>query len=195
MDQCQGHVDETHPFYHYHLPKDRAFPFITACLMGCVDLNVWTFTNPVNPPFSIGSNCSDVADTQYDYSSVKGLYAAAIQNKTAVAPTYVFSEYVASSQQPANTQSAPLPSPPAHPSPRPSSSLPLSPPVQPSPRLSSSLPLSPPALPSSPKPSPSQVQRPSAKPSQKATPSPSVKSSLKPTPSRRMPPPSRGQQA
>ena len=118
LDQCQGHVDEAHPFYHYHLPQNRAFPFTTACLMGCVDLSVWTFTNPVNPAY-IGPNCSDVAAKQYDYSSVKGLYEAAIQNQTAVAPTFVFAEYVTATQ-PLASSPPPSPAPPNSPSPKPS---------------------------------------------------------------------------
>ena len=112
LDQCQGHVDASYPYYHYHLPEGRSFPFTTACLMGCVDLNVFTFTNPVNPPY-VGSDCSDVADKQYDYSSVKGLFAAAIQNKTAAAPTFVFYEYVASTTQ-TEASSPPPPSPTSH---------------------------------------------------------------------------------
>ena len=42
LDECGGHADNTHPWYHYHVPNKRIFPYSLACLRGCVDETVWT---------------------------------------------------------------------------------------------------------------------------------------------------------
>ena len=36
LDDCGGHVDKTFPFYHYHLPHERKFPYLITCLRGCI---------------------------------------------------------------------------------------------------------------------------------------------------------------
>lgn len=34
LDECGGHTDAEHPFYHYHLTSD--FPYLPGCLRGCL---------------------------------------------------------------------------------------------------------------------------------------------------------------
>lgn len=34
LDECQGHTDAEHPFYHYHTTSN--FPYIVGCLRGCI---------------------------------------------------------------------------------------------------------------------------------------------------------------
>jgi hypothetical protein len=64
LDACGGHVDKTYPFYHYHLPADRKFPYTLTCLKGCV-------ISPTTVKGSLKSdtysNCQQATD-QYDYS-------------------------------------------------------------------------------------------------------------------------------
>ncbi|GAQ85383.1 hypothetical protein KFL_002320170 [Klebsormidium nitens] len=38
LDDCQGHKDTTHPYYHYHTTSN--FPYLTTCLRGCMDPNI-----------------------------------------------------------------------------------------------------------------------------------------------------------
>ncbi|GAX81170.1 hypothetical protein CEUSTIGMA_g8603.t1 [Chlamydomonas eustigma] len=92
LDQCQGHVDTTYPFYHYHLPYNWAFPYTTACLRGCVSKANWN-----NVPSSVicSSSSSQIYTLSSDFSSVVGLFKAAAQDKTAQAPTIKFLTYVA----------------------------------------------------------------------------------------------------
>jgi hypothetical protein len=65
LDSCGGHVDKANPFYHYHLPNGKAFPYTLTCLKGCVfqvqtGLSLATVTTTTCPK-----------DTkQYDYSSL-----------------------------------------------------------------------------------------------------------------------------
>jgi len=68
LDQCGGHVDKTYPFYHYHLPKDKAFPYTLTCLKGCI------YSDNGNPNIATTavttvSTCK-MQTTQYDYSSL-----------------------------------------------------------------------------------------------------------------------------
>lgn len=39
LDECGGHVDITNPFYHYHTPAGRAYPYTIVCLTGCIYSN------------------------------------------------------------------------------------------------------------------------------------------------------------
>jgi len=36
LDECGGHVDNTYPFYHYHLPNGLIYPYTVTCLRGCI---------------------------------------------------------------------------------------------------------------------------------------------------------------
>jgi len=68
LDSCGGHVDKTYPYYHYHLPKEKAYPYTLTCLKGCI------YSNNGNPSISTSaittvSTCKMQA-TQYDYSSL-----------------------------------------------------------------------------------------------------------------------------
>ncbi len=80
LDACRGHVDSSFAFYHYHLPLNYAFPYTLPCLMGCVS----------------GKGTCTPGSQQYDYTSVKDLFTAAIPTASAVAPSQKFTAYVAS---------------------------------------------------------------------------------------------------
>jgi hypothetical protein len=66
LDECGGHVDKTHPYYHYHLPKDMKFPYTLTCLRGCIyNVN----NNPhIQSQVKTIATC-EKADKQYDYTS------------------------------------------------------------------------------------------------------------------------------
>ena len=61
LDECNGHVDTSHNYYHYHLPANLTYPYTVNCLKGCLDNTV---------PKVTGEACN-AATTQYDYSSLK----------------------------------------------------------------------------------------------------------------------------
>jgi hypothetical protein len=66
LDECGGHVDKTHPYYHYHLPKDMKFPYTLTCLRGCIyNQN----NNPALQQYVKTTSTCEQADKQYDYSS------------------------------------------------------------------------------------------------------------------------------
>jgi hypothetical protein len=66
LDECGGHVDETHPFYHYHLPKDLSFPYTISCLKGCIFND--NGNNQVTSYVKTIETC-ELADTQYEYTN------------------------------------------------------------------------------------------------------------------------------
>ena len=78
LDACGGHTDKTYPFYHYHLPKAQAFPYLVACLKGCI------FSNQINGLTAVTVATCDKATTQYDYSTLK---VVAASSGTSPAPT------------------------------------------------------------------------------------------------------------
>eukprot|EP00936_MAST-01D_sp_MAST-1D-sp1_P000797 g797.t1 len=47
LDECQGHTDAEHPFYHYHTTSN--FPYLVGCLRGCIsaDMHKRIMTNTV----------------------------------------------------------------------------------------------------------------------------------------------------
>jgi len=67
LDECGGHVDATHPFYHYHTPKNYSYPYTLYCLRGCI-YNT-NGNNELSSYLKTNSTCTANA-TQYDYSSL-----------------------------------------------------------------------------------------------------------------------------
>jgi len=65
LDECGGHVDSTHNFYHYHLPANKAFPYTVSCLKGCI----YNGYSGLASYAKTTSTCSLQA-AQYDYSSL-----------------------------------------------------------------------------------------------------------------------------
>ena len=67
LDECGGHIDSEHKFYHYHVPSDSngniKFPYLANCLKGCVSTG-W-------PNRMLSSAECVPAETQYDYSTLK----------------------------------------------------------------------------------------------------------------------------
>jgi hypothetical protein len=66
LDVCNGHIDTTYPFYHYHVTANMTYPYTVNCLKGCISNTVNTLLN------SAATACTPQA-TQYDYSSLRML--------------------------------------------------------------------------------------------------------------------------
>ena len=64
LDECGGHVDVSNPFYHYHLPKNKAFPYLVTCFKGCI------FGKNGNGLTSVTLATCNLNTTQYNYSSI-----------------------------------------------------------------------------------------------------------------------------
>ncbi|KAI8853946.1 hypothetical protein BC829DRAFT_429764 [Chytridium lagenaria] len=64
LDECNGHVDSTYSFYHYHVAFNETYPYIVNCLKGCVSKTISKSVAANSAPA-----CS-AATTQYDYSSL-----------------------------------------------------------------------------------------------------------------------------
>ena len=66
LDECGGHTDKAYPYYHYHLPKGRTFPYTVSCLKGCI------YSNINNPSLSsyVKTISTCKATTQQDYSTL-----------------------------------------------------------------------------------------------------------------------------
>jgi len=81
LDYCGGHVDNTYPFYHYHLPAGMAIPYTVNCLSGCI------FSANGNMPLqkyvTTSSSCQASA-TQYNYAALQSVWQAATATKSAV---------------------------------------------------------------------------------------------------------------
>ena len=69
LDSCGGHVDKTHPFYHYHLPAGKKFPYFPTCLKGCIYSDNGNSQGIPATAISTVATCK-LAATQYDYSSL-----------------------------------------------------------------------------------------------------------------------------
>jgi hypothetical protein len=70
LDECGGHVDLTHPFYHYHLVA--SFPYTVACLLGCIDAAALS-----GPAVDVAAQGPCIASAfQSDYSALKWPVAA-----------------------------------------------------------------------------------------------------------------------
>jgi len=37
LDACNGHTDNTYKYYHYHVTANYQYPYLTNCLMGCLN--------------------------------------------------------------------------------------------------------------------------------------------------------------
>jgi hypothetical protein len=61
LDECNGHNDTTHGYYHYHLQANLTYPYTINCLKGCLSNTV---------PLISGEACN-AAPTQYNYDSLK----------------------------------------------------------------------------------------------------------------------------
>ena len=63
LDECGGHVDEEHPFYHYH--TSRGYPYTVSCLRGCVPAETAATEGVL-----MGGGICVPGTRQYDYSSL-----------------------------------------------------------------------------------------------------------------------------
>lgn len=68
LDGCNGHVDQSYAFYHYH--ATLGFPFLVGCLAGCVDRAAF--------PYVRGNLSCVPSAAQYDYSSISTLSSGVI---------------------------------------------------------------------------------------------------------------------
>ncbi len=68
LDECGGHTDAAHPFYHYHVADGFRSPYVIKCLSGCVFHN-WGNRN-LDRHVKTAATCQQAA-TQYDYSSLR----------------------------------------------------------------------------------------------------------------------------
>jgi hypothetical protein len=62
LDECNGHVDTTNPFYHYHVADSYEYPYTVNCLKGVIDVTLWD-------SFETLDDCIE-SPVQYDYSSL-----------------------------------------------------------------------------------------------------------------------------
>eukprot|EP00742_Colponemidia_sp_Colp-10_P001095 GILJ01001185.1.p1 GENE.GILJ01001185.1~~GILJ01001185.1.p1 ORF type:complete len:323 (+),score=29.41 GILJ01001185.1:131-1099(+) len=85
LDECNGHVDSTHNFYHYHVTPNKAYPYLVNCLKGCLNNSNWLTSQTCTPQA-----------TQYDYSSLRSVVTS---HSTATATSYTCSKSSASSLQ------------------------------------------------------------------------------------------------
>ena len=58
LDECNGHTDSTHAFYHYHVASDYEYPYLVNCLRGKTDSSFFSNT------------CTEDTSVTYDYSSL-----------------------------------------------------------------------------------------------------------------------------
>ena len=70
LDECNGHTDETHSFYHYHVASDYEYPYIVNCLKGQVDFEQWSMVGSAG-----GAEDCTAAEEQYDYSFLETDFA------------------------------------------------------------------------------------------------------------------------
>jgi hypothetical protein len=64
LDECNGHVDSTHGFYHYHITPNYKYPYLTNCLKGCISKG----SNLAHGPFGNSLPACHPQNTQYDYT-------------------------------------------------------------------------------------------------------------------------------
>lgn len=60
LDECNGHVDTTCPFYHYHVTSNLTYPYLTNCLKGC--LNGTTAISDQFVPMTMDKNGNMIRD-------------------------------------------------------------------------------------------------------------------------------------
>lgn len=66
LDDCNGHIDTTHSFYHYHVRANLTSPYVVKCLRGCV-FSSWGNPNAASL-VKTSATCSAAA-TQYSYGT------------------------------------------------------------------------------------------------------------------------------
>ncbi|PNH10214.1 hypothetical protein TSOC_003082 [Tetrabaena socialis] len=79
LDECGGHTDSTHSFYHYHAAANLQPPYVIKCFKGCVFSNNGNTLVPTSV-IKTDATCSR-ATQQYDYSA---LYAQRVTTTAAV---------------------------------------------------------------------------------------------------------------
>ncbi len=80
LDACGGHVDSTHPFYHYHVTNNYQYPYTINCLRGCVPQN--TFNNMLRAVAA--GKCDPDATKVYDYSSLTNPFETVSHSSTSL---------------------------------------------------------------------------------------------------------------
>jgi len=61
LDECGGHVDSSHPFYHYHLPVNYTYPYTVNCLRGCIDSRSYH-------GMAVDTTCTAASGQNYSYT-------------------------------------------------------------------------------------------------------------------------------
>ncbi|KAJ3330974.1 hypothetical protein HDU76_004374 [Blyttiomyces sp. JEL0837] len=77
LDECNGHVDSTYKFYHYHVASSYTYPYLVNCLKGCMNGSSG-FSSMQMAPSCVA------ASTQYDYSSLTSLSGSSTTAQTGV---------------------------------------------------------------------------------------------------------------
>jgi hypothetical protein len=58
LDECNGHTDIAHAFYHYHVASEYQYPYTVNCLRGKTDRSFFS------------NSCEEDESVQYDYSEL-----------------------------------------------------------------------------------------------------------------------------
>jgi hypothetical protein len=58
LDECNGHTDNAHAFYHYHVASEYQYPYTVNCLRGKTDRSFFS------------NSCEEDESVQYDYSEL-----------------------------------------------------------------------------------------------------------------------------
>jgi hypothetical protein len=58
LDECNGHTDNAHAFYHYHVASEYQYPYTVNCLRGKTDSSFFS------------NSCEEDESVQYDYSEL-----------------------------------------------------------------------------------------------------------------------------
>ncbi|KAJ3330973.1 hypothetical protein HDU76_004373 [Blyttiomyces sp. JEL0837] len=90
LDECNGHVDSTYNFYHYHIAPTYHYPYLINCMKGCVNQS---------SGFNVKNQAPSCvpAETQYDYSALSstdglldsthlGSYMCDVNNGASITP-------------------------------------------------------------------------------------------------------------
>jgi len=81
LDICGGHNDSTYPFYHYHVAANYTYPYLIACLRGCLgsQQTLYSQSNTV-----LGSTCTPSTKyPAYNYSLYLNAFLAKNTNNAA----------------------------------------------------------------------------------------------------------------
>jgi hypothetical protein len=68
LDECNGHTDSTHAFYHYHVTSEYQYPYLVNCLRGKTDDSF--FSNSCEEDESVKYDYSDLDDAFKEFNSV-----------------------------------------------------------------------------------------------------------------------------